>query len=52
MTTTPKPGWQHTPVATVLRDQLDVPVAFYTDVNAAALGEYRWGAGPESAAGW
>lgn len=45
VTTTPKPGWQHTPVATMIRDGLDVPVAFDTDVNAAALGEQRWGAG-------
>jgi fructokinase len=45
VTTTPKPDWQWTPVATVIRDRLGVPVAFDTDVNAAALGEYRWGAG-------
>jgi fructokinase len=45
VTTTPKPGWQHTPVASVLRDRLDVPVAFETDVNAAALAEQHWGAG-------
>jgi fructokinase len=45
VTTTPKPGWQQTPVATVLRDRLEVPVAFETDVTAAALGERRWGAG-------
>lgn len=45
VTTTPKPGWQHTPVASVLRDALEAPVAFDTDVNAAALGEHRWGAG-------
>ena len=45
VTTTPKPNWQDTPVATVVRDRLSVPVAFDTDVNAAALGEHRWGAG-------
>lgn len=47
--TTPKPGWQRTAVATVIRDRLDVPVAFDTDVNAAALGEQRWGAGRDAA---
>jgi fructokinase len=44
VTTTPKPGWAHTPVAPVLRDRLDIPVHFDTDVTAAALGEHRWGA--------
>lgn len=47
VTSTPKPGWQRTPVATVVRERLEVPVAFDTDVNAAALGEHRWGAGRE-----
>jgi fructokinase len=44
VTTTPKPGWQHVSLAPVVRDRLEVPVAFDTDVNAAALGEHRWGA--------
>jgi fructokinase len=44
ITTTPKPGWAHTDVGQEIRRRLDVPVAFDTDVNAAALGEHRWGA--------
>jgi fructokinase len=44
VTSTPKPGWAHTPVAPVLRERLGIPVAFETDVTAAALGEHRWGA--------
>jgi fructokinase len=44
ITATTKPLWSHTPVATVIRDALDVAVAFDTDVNGAALGEYHWGA--------
>jgi fructokinase len=45
VTTTPKHGWQRVPVAPVVRERLGVPVAFDQDVAAAALGEYRWGAG-------
>src|SRR5579862_229342 len=45
VTTTPKPGWQHAAVGSVVRDRLGVPVAFDTDVNAAAVAEARWGAG-------
>ncbi|MDX6579309.1 MAG: fructokinase [Gaiellales bacterium] len=44
ITTTPKPGWADTDVVASLKRALDVPVAFDTDVNAAALGEQRWGA--------
>jgi fructokinase len=44
ITTTPKAGWAGTDVVAALRLALDVPVAFDTDVNAAALGERRWGA--------
>lgn len=44
ITTTPKPGWAHTEVAGEIGRRLGVLVAFDTDVNAAALGEHRWGA--------
>lgn len=44
ITTTPKPGWVHTDLAGPIRRALGVPVGFDTDVNVAALGEYRWGA--------
>jgi fructokinase len=44
ITTTPKPGWRDVDLAPALTDALDVPVGFDTDVNAAALGEHRWGA--------
>ena len=44
VTSTPKVGWVHTPVAPVLRDRLGVPVHFDTDVTTAAIGEHRWGA--------
>ena len=41
---TPKPGWAGAPVAAALGDGLACPVAIDTDVNGAALAEYRWGA--------
>ncbi len=45
ITSTPKPGWADTDFAGRVQRALGVPVAFDTDVNAAALAEYRWGAG-------
>jgi fructokinase len=44
ITTTPKPGWADTDLAGALRAGLGVPIALDTDVNVAALGEWRWGA--------
>ena len=44
ITSTPKPGWAHTDLAGTLNRALRLPVAFDTDVNAAALAEQRWGA--------
>ena len=48
ITTTPKSAWQYTNIVGPLKDRLQVPVAFDTDVNAAPLGEYRWGAAHRS----
>jgi fructokinase len=44
ITSTPKPGWADTDIGQEVRRRLEVPVAFDTDVNAAALAEHRWGA--------
>ncbi|MCY4233948.1 MAG: ROK family protein [Bacteroidetes bacterium] len=45
ITTTPKQGWSYTDLVGPIRQHLNMPVAFDTDVNGAAMGEYLWGAG-------
>ncbi|HWF07417.1 MAG TPA: ROK family protein [Bryobacteraceae bacterium] len=44
ITSTPKAAWRNCDLAGEVARQLGVPVGFDTDVNAAALGEARWGA--------
>ena len=45
VTSTPKPGWRYADLVVPISDELQLPIMLDTDVNAAALGEYRWGAG-------
>lgn len=44
ITSTPKLNWRNFDLVGAIRNALHVPVGFDTDVNAAALGEARWGA--------
>jgi fructokinase len=44
ITSTPKTSWQNTNLYGKMREVLNIPVGFDTDVNAAALGEHEWGA--------
>lgn len=45
ITSTPKVQWQNTPILTQLGTAFNIPLGFDTDVNGAAMGEGRWGAG-------
>ncbi len=42
ITSTPKNGWAYTDLFGPIRQALEIPVAFDTDVNAAAFGEQYW----------
>src|SRR5262249_15015244 len=42
-TSTPKLAWQHVELAGPIERAFKLPVAFDTDVNAAALAEHCWG---------
>lgn len=44
VTTTPKLKWRNFDVLGTIRRELDIPLGWDTDVNAAALGEATWGA--------
>lgn len=43
ITATPKPRWSGTDIAGYFQGRFNVPVAFDTDVNAAAYAEFLWG---------
>jgi fructokinase len=47
ITNTPKPGWANTDLVGMVQRALGRPVGFDTDVNAAALAEWKWGAGQQ-----
>lgn len=41
---TTKPNWSNINVVGTLKSAFNIPIAFDTDVNGAALGEWTWGA--------
>ncbi len=43
ITSTPKPGWANSDLLGSMARAMNVPVTIDTDVNAAALAEWRWG---------
>ena len=45
ITSTPKIAWRNYNIKEAIETALEIPAVLDTDVNAAALGEYLWGAG-------
>lgn len=45
---TPKPGWSGFPLVAEVGRRLDLPIGLDTDVDAAGLAEWRWGAAREA----
>lgn len=43
ITSTPKLSWANYNIVGTLKDALNIPIGFDTDVNASALGEATWG---------
>jgi len=41
------PGWENTPISSLLEAEFGVPVSVDNDANVAALGEHRFGAGQD-----
>lgn len=48
ITSTPKPGWKNVNLLGALKERYDIPIAWTTDVNAAAYGEMHLGAGKKT----
>ena len=44
ISSTPKAGWTDIDIVGRVQKALEIPIGFDTDVNGAALGEWRWGA--------
>ncbi len=42
ITSTPKAGWANTNILGAFRQAFELPLAYDTDVNAAAFGEFSW----------
>ncbi|RSL34716.1 ROK family protein [Salibacterium salarium] len=48
ITSTPKPGWGYFDFIGTMKEKYNIPMAWTTDVNAAAYGEFRQGSAKEN----